>query len=65
MYKKISVYISYVAILIFSLFVSYDTSHMFEMASKCINFPNYPKSSLSFFLDLLNLFSSFINIYNN
>ena len=65
MYKKTSVYISYVVILLFSLFVSYDTSKMFNMAKLCINYPNYPKNSVDFFLDLLNLFTSFVNIYNN
>ena len=65
MYKKTSVYISYVVILLFSLFVSYDTSKMFNMAKLCINYPNYPKNSVDFFIDLLNLFASFVNIYNN
>ena len=38
---------------------------MFEMAKKCVKYPNYPKNSVDFFLDLLNLFTSFVNIYNN
>ena len=64
-YKQTTVYISYFVIILFSLFVSYDTSNMFEMAKICVKYPNYPKSSITFFLDLLNLFTSFINIYNN
>ncbi len=64
-FKQISLYISYFVILLFSLFVSYDTSKMFEMAKICVKYPNYPKSSVDFFLDLLNLFISFVNIYNN
>lgn len=64
-FRKTSLYISYIVILLFSLFVSYDTSKMFEMAKICVKYPNYPKSSIDFFLDLLNLFTSFVNIYNN
>ena len=64
-FRKTSLYISYFVILLFSLFVSYDTSKMFEMAKICVNYPNYPKNSVDFFLDLLNLFVSFVNIYNN
>jgi FtsH-binding integral membrane protein len=65
MYRKSSIYISYIVILLFSLFVSYDTSKMFEMAKICVNYPNYPKNSVDFFLDLLNLFVSFVNVYSN
>ena len=64
-YKNTSLYISYFVIMLFSVFVSYDTSKMFEMAKICVNYPNYPKSSINFFLDLLNLFASFVNIYSN
>lgn len=64
-YRKTSLYISYVVIILFSLFVSYDTSKMFEMAKICVNYPNYPKNSVDFFLDLLNLFVSFVNVYSN
>lgn len=63
--RTTSLYISYIVIVLFSLFVSYDTSKMFQLAKVCVNYPNYPKSSVDFFLDLLNLFVNFINIYNN
>ena len=63
--RTTSLYISYVVIVLFSLFVSYDTSKMFQLAKVCVNYPNYPKSSIDFFLDLLNLFTSFVNIYSN
>ena len=63
--RNTSLYISYIVIVLFSLFVSYDTSKMFELAKVCVNYPNYPKSSIDFFLDLLNLFTSFVNIYSN
>jgi len=64
-FRKTSLYISYFVIILFSLFVSYDTSKMFEMAKICVKYPNYPKSSIDFFLDLLNLFASFVNVYSN
>ena len=51
--------ISYFVILIFSLYVSYDTIRTFELAEKCNNMPNYPKASIDFFLDIINLFSRF------
>jgi FtsH-binding integral membrane protein len=62
--KTTTLYISYIVIVLFSLFVSYDTSKMFQLAKVCVNYPNYPKSSVDFFLDLLNLFVSFVNIYS-
>ena len=54
--------ISYIVILVFSLFVSYDTARVFMLADKCHNYPNYPQSSISFFLDVLNLFVRIINL---
>ena len=54
--------ISYIVILVFSLFVSYDTARIFMLADKCTNYPNYPKSSLSFFLDVINLFARIISL---
>ena len=52
----------YIVILVFSLFVSYDTARVFMLADKCHNYPNYPQSSISFFLDVLNLFVRIINL---
>jgi FtsH-binding integral membrane protein len=54
--------ISYFVILLFSLFVSYDTTKMFEYAKNCINSPNYPKASVGFFLDLINLFVRLVGV---
>jgi FtsH-binding integral membrane protein len=51
--------ISYVVIAIFSLYVSHDTTRMFALSEKCKNMPNYPKASIGFFLDIINLFSRF------
>ena len=48
---------SYIVILLFSIFVSYDTAQMAVRAEECTNLPNYPKFSIDFFLDLLNMFS--------
>lgn len=56
-------YITYFIIVLFSLFVSYDTITVFREAKSCVNYPNYPKSSLNFFLDILNLFSSLMSSY--
>ena len=64
-YKSWRKYITYFVILLFSLFVSYDTIAVFNEAKYCVNYPNYPKSSINFFLDILNLFTSLLNSYNN
>ncbi len=54
--------ISYFVILLFSLFVSYDTTQMFTYAKNCIKSPNYPKASVGFFLDLINLFVRLVGV---
>jgi len=54
--------VSYIVIVIFSGFVSYDTSRVFQLADKCTKMPNYPKTSISFFLDVLNLFVRIISL---
>ena len=64
-YKSWRKYMTYFVILLFSLFVSYDTIAVFNEAKYCVNYPNYPKSSINFFLDILNLFTSLLNSYNN
>jgi hypothetical protein len=53
-------YTTYLSIVIFSLYVSYDTSKMFALSEKCTKMPNYPKTSVNFFLDIINLFSRFM-----
>lgn len=63
--KSKSKYVSYFVILIFSVFVSYDTSKMLEYAKSCVNYPNYPKASTRFFLDIVNLFVRFIRVSKN
>jgi len=52
MYSKMS----YVVIIIFSLFIAYDTVGLFRYADICVNSPNYPLLSSNLFLDILNIF---------
>ena len=55
--KKMSRIISYVAIVIFSLLVMYDTKNIIRNAENCVN-PDYINESLSLFLDSINLFQN-------
>lgn len=54
--------VSYLVIVVFSVLISYDTSRTFQLAEKCVNYPNYPQSSVSFLLDVLNLFVRIISL---
>jgi len=49
-------YISYAVVILFSLFISYDTQLMFEEAEICRKYANYPESSIKFILDVVNIF---------
>lgn len=49
--------ISYAVILVFSLYISYDTTEMIHLSKLCVKYPNYPKTSVMFFLDIINIFS--------
>ena len=49
-------YTSYAVVFIFSLLISYDTSRVITQAKQCEDYPNYPKTSTSFLLDIVNLF---------
>ena len=49
-------YTSYAVVMIFSLLISYDTSRVITQAKQCEDYPNYPKTSTSFLLDIVNLF---------
>lgn len=55
-------YVSYLIIVVFSIFISYDTSRVFDLAEKCVKYPNYPQTSISFFLDVLNLFVRIVSL---
>jgi len=48
---------SYLVIILFSVFVSYDTAEMAIREKECTSLPNYPKFSIDFFMDILNIFS--------
>ena len=54
--KNLYTYISYFVIILFSIFISYDTSRLFQYAKICVNSPNYPLLSTNLFLDILNIF---------
>ena len=54
--------ISYFVIGLFSLYISYDTSRIFEYAQKCIDSPNYPKVSTRLFLDVMNIFVRLVGV---
>ena len=57
---------SYGFIVLFSFFILYDTKILKIKAQQCINKlinPNYPKESMDIFLDILNLFTNFGEIY--
>lgn len=53
-------YITYFGIIVFSLLISYDTIELFNLAKNCVEYPNYPKSSLDFFLTIINLFTDLL-----
>jgi len=55
--NNISYYTSYVFIVLFSLFILYDTKKLQVNAKKCV-IPDYINESMGVFLDVLNLFSS-------
>jgi len=53
--------ISYIVIVVFSLFIVYDTSRLYVYAKECVNSPNYPLLSTGLFLDIINIFSRLMN----
>ena len=54
--KNLYSIVSYIVIILFSLFIVYDTSRLYHYATICINSPNYPLVSTNLFLDILNIF---------
>lgn len=59
--------IAYIGIVIFSIFISYDTSRVFQNEKLCNlqRIPNYPQESYIFFLDILNIFNKILFIKGN
>ena len=55
-------YISYAVIVLFSVYISYDTQLMFIEAKECRKYANYPKSSLKFLLDVINIFVRILSL---
>lgn len=55
--NNISYYTSYIFVVLFSLFILYDTKKLQVNAKKCV-IPDYINESMGVFLDVLNLFSS-------
>tara|TARA_B100000886_G_scaffold71038_2_gene45183 strand:+ start:3997 stop:4725 length:729 start_codon:yes stop_codon:yes gene_type:complete len=55
-------FISYAVIVLFSLYISYDTQLMFLEAKQCRKYANYPKSSIKFILDVVNIFVRTLSI---
>jgi FtsH-binding integral membrane protein len=58
---KFSRWISYISILLFSLFIMYDTKKVLVNADKCVN-PDYINESINLVLDSLNLFASLYDV---
>ena len=53
-------YLSDFGILLFTIFIAYDTQRLKQQAGVC-KMPNYPSDSLGLFLDLANLFNFLSN----
>lgn len=63
--SKLNLFLSYTFVLLFSLFLLYDTKIQQVKALNCQNlvnnfkiYPNYPRESLGIFLDIINLFTN-------
>lgn len=56
--------ISYISIIIFSLFVMYDTKKIIINANNCYN-PDYINESLHLFIDSINLFQNLFIVNSN
>ena len=70
--SKFNLLLSYFFVLLFSLYLLYDTKVLQVKAANCKNmldnlkiYPNYPRESLGIILDILNLFTNLGNINRN
>lgn len=55
-YKKNKSIMSYLVIILFSIFIAYDTNRLAYYAKTCVKSPNYPQHSTHLFLDIINIF---------
>lgn len=60
-FSEINKYISYFVIVLFTVFISFDTQTLKNRSKTCkessiFDYPNYPFESLDIILDLINLF---------
>lgn len=46
---------SYLVIILFSIFIAYDTNRLYYYAKTCVKSPNYPMQSTHLFLDIINI----------
>jgi FtsH-binding integral membrane protein len=61
--NKYGRFISYISIIIFIMFILYDTKQVQENAKKCIT-ADYINESLNLYLDVINLFANIYNVNN-
>ena len=62
--KSANNYISYIAIVLFSVYLMYDTKQIIKQSKQCNN-PDYINDSMKIFLDTLNLFSNIFSVKSN
>ncbi len=69
-YTNFNKYITYFVIILFSVFISFDTQTLKQRSKTCkesnmFNYPNYPLESLDIILDLINLFVRILSLQGN
>lgn len=57
-------YITYFGVVVFTLFIVFDTTNLYKRALYC-KMPNYPSSSVDLLIDCYNLIVDFIDLYSN
>ena len=62
--SKYSRIISYISIVVFSLYVMFDTKNIIVNADNCVN-PDYINESVNLFLDSVNLFTNIYSVNDN
>lgn len=69
-YTNINRFISYFVVVLFSLFISFDTQTLKRRSKTCkensmFDYPDYPYQSLDIILDLINLFVRILSLQGN